>query len=382
MSAKGTLKRNKPDIVSTLTGDYLFILNKVSAKDLITQREYNNLKSINNVNVEGHVVELVDKIVNKGEDTCKEFLNLLQADEEVQTTFPEMKYKLNDTGPLLQPIPCSDDGAVSQGNKKEKDELYQIKSHPVGLCLIINNEIFTGSQMRRGTNKDADYLAKVFSWLGFKVLMCKDQTQDHMDRTLKCFATLSNVSQLQEFKVMEWSDTEFIDLQQAPKHGDAFVCCILSHGELGSVLGVDLKPLSIKQITRNFKATDESPLTSKPKLFFIQACQGNKTHRGVSLKDLEADCSGSSIPEEADVLVTTATIEDYVSFRHPKYGSWFVQSLCEQLEEGCPKKEEIQSILLRVNNQVSQKEASERKQMPEVRHTLRKKLVLSPKPTS
>lgn len=247
-----------------------------------------------------------------------------------------------------------------------QEEQYQLKSQPVGLCVIINNEIFTDGRTRSGTNKDAgmlwkrqlhpssclllfeayqffsitflaESLAAVFSWLGFRVLMCKDQTQEQMDRTLKCFASLSDPSELQEFNVKEWFGTEFIDLQQVPKHGDAFVCCILSHGKQSVVLGTDLKPLPIKQITRTFKATHQSALNNKPKLFFIQACQGGGQQQGVLCEDLEADDSPSSIPEEADVLVALATVEDCVSYRHKTEGSWFIQSVCRQLQEGCPR---------------------------------------------
>ena len=160
-----------------------------------------------------------------------------------------------------------------------------------------------------------------------------------MDRALKCFASLSDYSQLQEFNVKEWIDSRFVDLeQQDPKHGDAFICCILSHGAQGVVLGIDLKPLSIKQITRTFKATVQSALTGKPKVFLIQACQGKPIQRGVLLKDLEADNSPSLfIPEEADFLVAVATVEDCASFRHRTDGSWFIQSLCQQLKESCPR---------------------------------------------
>ncbi len=166
--------------------------------------------------------------------------------------------------------------------------------------------------------------------------MCKDQTADQMDRALKCFASLSDPSQLQEFSVKEWSGNKFTDLQEAPKHGDAFICCVLSHGEKGVVLGIDSKPLCIKQIIRTFKATDQSELTGKPKVFLIQSCQGGRIQPGVLLKDLQSDDSHSPyIPEEADFLVAIATVEDYVSIRHKIDGSWFVQSLCQQLEEGC-----------------------------------------------
>lgn len=159
-----------------------------------------------------------------------------------------------------------------------------------------------------------------------------------MDRALKCFASLSDLSQLQEFRVQEWSDSGFNDLQQPPEHGDAFICCILSHGEIGVVFGTDWKPLRIKQITKAFKATDQSALTGKPKVFLIQACQGPNIQRGVLLKDMEADSYPPlSIPEEADVLLAVATVEDHKAFRHTIDGSWFVQSVCQQLKECCPR---------------------------------------------
>lgn len=386
MSAKDTIRRNKTVIQMTLSADRRLILNKVHERRLLTTREYNNLKSINKEDEEGHVIELVDKIMNKGEDTCQAFLNLLQTDEDIKMTYPELKnIQLNDTSLLTTPVQASCPNILSPECKRRKmDEQYKLNSCPVGLCVIINNENFMDGNIRNGTNRDAQCLAEVFSWLGFRVLMCKDQTKDQMDRALNSFASLNDLSQLQEFNVQEWSGSGFADLQEAPKHGDAFMCCILSHGEKGAVFGIDSQPLCIKQIIRTFKATDQSKLTGKPKLFLIQSCQGKKIQPGVLLKDLQSDdlSHSLSIPEEADVLVAIATVEDYVAFRHSVDGSWFVQSVCQQLKEGCPRGEDICTILCRVNDEVSLKEASSqpgaRKQMPEVRFTLRKTLVLSP----
>ncbi|XP_044074947.1 caspase-8-like [Siniperca chuatsi] len=388
MSAKDTVICNKIAIQTALCADRRFILNKVHEKNLITQREYNNLKNINKEDEEGHVIELVDKIINKGEDTCQAFLDLLQTDENIKLTYPELKnLQLNNSCFLPNPVQaCSSDTSdvLSRESKRRKEDLqYQLNSQPTGLCVIMNNENFMQNKTRSGTNKDAQSLAEVFSWLGFRVLMCKDQTKDQMDRALKCFASLSDLSQLQEFSVKEWSGSGFTDLQQAPKHGDAFICCILSHGEEGVVFGCDDEALSIKQITRTFKASNRSALTGKPKMFLIQACQGGNIQCGVLCKDLQADdCHSLPIPEEADVLVAIATVEDHVSFRHRIDGSWFVQSVCQQLKEGCPRGEDIVTILHRVNNEVGQKEASREpgtaKQMPQVRFTLMKTLVLSP----
>ncbi|XP_027138145.1 caspase-8-like [Larimichthys crocea] len=386
MAAKDTVRRNKTAIQSTLCADYKLILNKVSEKKLITQREYNNLKSINKEDVEGHVIELVDKMVNKGEDTCQGFLNLLQTDEDIRDTYPKLEDIWIDNRPLSKPVQASSVDSTDSSpdtKRQKKDEQYQLNSKPTGLCVIINNEQFTHLKVRTGTNKDAESLGKVFSWLGFRVLMCKDQTKDQMDQALNYFTSLSDPSQLPEFSVMEWSDGGFTDLQEAPKHGDAFICCILSHGVNGAVSGTDGEALSIREIYKRFRATDRSVLTGKPKVFLIQACQGRGKHRGVLLKDLQSDDSHSlSIPGEADFLVATATVEDYESYRHQINGSWFIQSVCQQLEEGCPRGDDMTTILHRVNNEVSQKEATslpgEKKQMPEFRCTLRKGLVLSP----
>lgn len=107
MAAKDTVRHNKTAIQSTLCADYKLILNKVYEKDLITEREYNNLKSINKEDVEGHVIELVDKMVNKGEDTCQGFLNLLQTDEDIRDTYPKLEDIWIDNRPLSKPVQAS-----------------------------------------------------------------------------------------------------------------------------------------------------------------------------------------------------------------------------------------------------------------------------------
>ncbi|XP_072296566.1 uncharacterized protein [Eucyclogobius newberryi] len=390
MSAKATMRRHKTYIHRILSGDHKLVLNKVHQHSLITDREYNNLKGIYKEHVEGHIVELVDTIMDKGEERCERFLSLLETDDEIKDTFPSLKTiqlscRRHLTEAIQESFMDNKDDDAPRTKKTKMDEPYPVNSYPTGICLILNNMNFEDGAVRRGTDKDAESLAEVFNWLGFKVLMCEDLTKIEMSSTLQCFSTLSGISELQRFSLKEWTTVGFVDLQQTPKHGDVFVCCVLTHGNKGVVYGTDKSPLAIKDITRTFKATSISPLTAKPKVFFIQACQGaGNVQSGVIEADLETDGGPSvSVPEEADVLVAVATVEDYVSFRHKVNGSWFIQTLCQQLKEGCSRGVDIHSILQQVNSEVSQKEGKpdkpgEIKQMPAVHYTLTRKLMLSP----
>lgn len=110
MEGIDALRSNKTAIETVLCADYWLILNKVDEKKLITRREYNNLKSINGESVWKHVVDLVDKIIDKGDDTCKAFLDLLQTDEDVRQTYPDLRNIEWNTVLLNTPVQASSDG--------------------------------------------------------------------------------------------------------------------------------------------------------------------------------------------------------------------------------------------------------------------------------
>lgn len=102
-----TVRRNKTKLEDILCTDYGLILNKVDERGLITRREYTNLKSINRVDAWGHAVELVDKILNKGEDTCRAFLDLLHTDDDVKSAYPELGKLPWPPSPASKPVQVS-----------------------------------------------------------------------------------------------------------------------------------------------------------------------------------------------------------------------------------------------------------------------------------
>ncbi|XP_066135879.1 caspase-10 isoform X2 [Saccopteryx bilineata] len=236
-------------------------------------------------------------------------------------------------------------------------EVYRMDHKFRGYCVIINNHNFTTLTERQGTNKDAESLKDVFKWLGFYVDKQDDVTKAQLEEIL------------QKYK-------------SHPDHaeGDCFVFCVLSHGEFGAVYSSDAILIPIQEITSHFTALQCPGLLNKPKLFFIQACQGEEIQSSVSI---EADAINSepihpslqdTVPIEADFLVGMATVPGYVSFRHKTEGSWYIQSLCYHLRNLVPRQEDILSILTVVNNDVSQR-GVKKKQIPRPAYTLRKKVI-------
>ncbi|XP_035031410.1 caspase-8 isoform X2 [Hippoglossus stenolepis] len=239
---------------------------------------------------------------------------------------------------------------------------YSMTQAKRGICLIINNCNFSRSSLkyRAGTMVDEQCLSHVFKWLGFDVEVHLDCTSEKM------------LSVLRELGGRDH------------RQMDCVACCVLSHGQEGSVYGVDTQTVDIKVLKEPLNALNCPTLAEKPKLFFVQACQGQKEQDAVYI---EADgpepslvCSDAlkdSIPAEADFLMSMATVPSFVSFRDKKKGTWFIQSLCKNLVELVPGGLDLLSILTKVNDDVSLKTKTEgeKKQMPQQASTLRKNVV-------
>ncbi|XP_025749304.1 caspase-10 isoform X1 [Callorhinus ursinus] len=261
----------------------------------------------------------------------------------------EEPFSRSDIEELLEALPALPKASVYRMDRKHR-----------GHCVVVNNHKFTSMLDRPGTDKDAEHLRHVFEWLGFSVRVYDNVTKGHLDNVL------------QEYKCH-------------PGHsdGDCFVFCVLTHGKFGAVYSSDGTLVPIQEIMSHFTAQQCPGLAHKPKLFFIQACQGEEIQPPVFI---EADAVNpervppslqDSIPDEADFLLGLATVPGYVSFRHVEKGSWYIQSLCNHLKSLVPRNEDILSILTAVNNDVSQQADREgtKKQMPQPAFTLRKKLV-------
>ncbi|XP_064800776.1 caspase-8-like [Oncorhynchus masou masou] len=257
-----------------------------------------------------------------------------------------------------------------RGNTK-REELgeYSMTGQKRGFCLIINNCDFRNSPLplkeRAGTHIDKKSLVSVFKWLGFETQTEPDCSRE---KILSLLAELRNRDHSQM---------------------DCLVCCVLSHGLEGGVYGVDGLEVSVRELTEPFSGLECSSLRDKPKLFFIQACQGNKDQKQVFIQSdgpapssttsssicTDAVVHRDSIPTDADFLLGMATLPHFSSFRDKRQGTWFIQSLCQNLINLVPSGYDLLSILTKVNDDVSRKTNGIKKQMPQPAYSLRKRVV-------
>lgn len=257
-------------------------------------------------------------------------------------------------------------------SKSEGLETYPMTAVKRGVCLIINNYDFSNSieslKTREGTTCDLRSLELVFEWLGFEILVQNDCTREQMLTVVKQLSSRDH-SQM-----------------------DCVVCCVLSHGLEGSVYGVDGRTVKLRELIEPFDGSRCPSLAKKPKLFFIQACQGTREQTAVVI---QTDGPGPTtvccdavkvtelIPSDADFLLGMATVPSYTSYRERSHGTWFIQTLCQNLVQMVPSEYDIVSIMTKVNADVSRRtdESGIKKQMPQPAFSLRKKVIF-PIPTA
>lgn len=234
---------------------------------------------------------------------------------------------------------------------------------PRGVCLLINNVKFEiNLATRTGSEIDAFKLTKLFQdFLLFQVQLENDVTISKLRRIL---------SDLQHEDHSEYS---------------AFAMVFLSHGDNGGVVYCsDGNAITIKEISSHFSATRCPSLYGKPKLFFIQACRGQKSNQVVQLLhpqpriDTYISHFISPAPNLADFLFSFATIEDFAAMRDLQDGSWYINELICMIREGA-RKEDLSRILTKVANSVSKYQHGSLMQVPEHVLQLRKKLYFFPR---
>ena len=263
-------------------------------------------------------------------------------------------------------------GKKKNSDRPDQDIVYHYptnKGKHRGIALIINNVDFKGILPKRtSSTKDAKKLESIFLNLRYKVKVRDDLKAQEMKGVLE----------------------KLVDEEDIDSEHDSFVCCILSHGDPQGVLGSDNKPVTVSELANKVISTKKfTALHGKPKMFFFQACRGNKrpesfvpdssdpSSHGKEEEVMVADGPSDSValPPEADFIFGFSTVEGNAAMRGEETGSAYIKTLCSTIEKHASRLS-IDRLLLVVNDEVAKicvsiTEGKKYQQMPEIRSTLR-----------
>uniref|UniRef100_A0A1A9WSX7 Caspase family p20 domain-containing protein n=1 Tax=Glossina brevipalpis TaxID=37001 RepID=A0A1A9WSX7_9MUSC len=261
------------------------------------------------------------------------------------------------------------------------DETEYDCNHPhLGIALIFNHKDVKGQKQRIGTERDRDAICASLTNYGFDVRVFNDLTFADLNEKLK--------------------DTA----QEDHLKNDCLLVVVMSHGYEGKIFARDMA-YPVERLWNPFLAENCTSLINKPKLFFVQACRGVNLDKAVTYRkftpmsrqsfSLEPRKEKSepilfAIPNTADLLVMYSTFEKYYSFRNVENGSWFIQSICEVLNEAAMNEAssiqgtELLRLLTAINRKVAyeyqsnakQEVLNQMKEMPNFMSTLTKTFYL------
>ncbi|XP_070532603.1 caspase-3-like [Ptychodera flava] len=241
---------------------------------------------------------------------------------------------------------------IHKGTENE----YNMTNTRRGKAFIINNKLISRESPSHGTEVDCGNLIQVYETLGFEVVQHNDCSAGEIMTLLRQLS------------------------QEDHRDADCIIVAILSHGDNRMINGIDGESVQICNLTGYFSRDKCRSLIGKPKLFFIQACEGTKFDPGVqSNLEVDSPAAGSAnafmhMPAEADFLVCLSTIPGLHRFQDHKYGSWFIKALCEVFQQHAVSRD-LEDMLMMVKKKVAHEYShSVDMQIPLVTSTLVKKV--------
>lgn len=188
------------------------------------------------------------------------------------------------------------------------EEYYDTTNVRRGHALVFCQMNFSGMAKRNGADKDRDDICTTLYNLDFKVHVYNDLSKLELLDTLQ-----------------KWSQADH-------SNSDCLVVVVMSYGEHGSLYARDAK-YSVDFLWKSFAGNACPTLIGKPKLCFIQACRGKKLIEVDGPKDMvDSGQAPYVIPAMADLLVMYSSYDNHCPC-NPEQCSWFIQSLCMELNE-------------------------------------------------
>jgi len=226
-------------------------------------------------------------------------------------------------------------------------------SEGLRLAVVLNHDHFdNGLPRRKGTEADCQSIRATFKALGFLVHIYDDPTFADIQRLINRVQAMTGPNELA-----------------------CLALFVLSHGEEDGVIFARDKPYRLdKTVVQALTPASCPSLAGKPKLIFLQTCQGKEADDGATVKTrqrhtshdgLNAESKSYVIPQYADFFIFQAAYHGHFSFRSNVSGTWFIQALCAALNAS-GEVDTFQRVTTRAKRMVSLDKESNAPDTPEI----------------
>ena len=232
------------------------------------------------------------------------------------------------------------EGGVEEtdGNK----DRYDMTKNPHGVALFIHNARFQeGCVDGVEAEDDAGGMAEQLRALKYQVVVLRDLTSEEITAVCGVIAGKCRVENLpagtRERLVQKGLYNASVHVEATD---DSFLCCLVSHGALGKIYGVDGVALDVSQIAQCFGAKNCPWLNGKPKIFLIQASMHTaigKTEAHMERADV------SALVDESDFLLSYSVYPGTPSYR--VHGALYLTYLRMALKSGAKTHADLHSVL-------------------------------------
>jgi caspase 7 len=241
-------------------------------------------------------------------------------------------------------------------------KIYDMNHDKRGIALVINIRTYNPNPFnldeRKWSELDVENLKKTLEYLEFDLRFYENLTANEIRDQIQKIANENH------------------------KNSDCFLCVVMSHGINDKIMASDSVEISLKEIMQPIKESCAS-LENKPKLFFFQACRGNKQmlskdqlDNGVSEtnEQFNSDTTAttlehqstkkesasnlqqiSRIEAESDLLMYYATLPEHYAFGSVAEGTYFIKSVCKELNQAytnLPNNNLLSGMILNINKSV------------------------------
>ena len=214
------------------------------------------------------------------------------------------------------------------------NEFYNMDHKYRGKALIFSHDVYDikGVKQRKGNVKDWQRMEKCLKDLSFSVDIFPNLKYEQI------------MKQIEQTAKMDHSEN------------DCLLIAVFTHGESDAHLLARDAPYRAEELWCQFTDKKCPTLAGKPRLFVIQACQGDNYDDGITLTNDDTETDGwfepHRVPVHPDFLVALSAVPGYYSWRSLYHGSWFIQTLCEQLEISATEMD-IMTLFTFVNQKVA-----------------------------